>query len=186
MINNYWKRPKKRNVELYNEFVKYFGSDFMVFKNGLDYATEIQKMDSKEYEKLSDEEFQKLKLKHNLINKSPNYVFPEGLINSENEIAAFFNINEGIEILSQYNFVKSALIKEGIDLSDDDMEFICALIEDLSISPAFIDKILLLNGKKSVLKTYHLNEEKDIDYLIHKYKGYYFKNRYPSLTLVED
>ncbi len=179
-------KAQNRNLELYNEFVEYFGFDYIEFKNGLDYASKIQKMDSLNYEKLTDEEFQKVKTKHNLVNKSPNYRFPEGLLNSENEIAAFYNITEGMEIISEFNFTKSALNKEGIDLSDEDMEYICSLIEDLSVSPAFIDKIFSFYGNKSVLKTYHLIEEKDINYLIHKYKGYYFKNRYPTLTLVDD
>ena len=180
------EKAQKRNIEMYNEFVEYFGSDFIVFKNGLDYASKIQKMDSRNYEKLTDEEFQKFKIKHNLVNKSPNYNFPKGLVDSESEIAAFYNINEGMEILSEFNFTKSALNKKGSDLTEEDMEFICSLIEDTSISPAFIDKLFSLYGKKTVLKVYHLKEESDVDYLIHKYKGYYFRNRYPTLTLVDD
>lgn len=179
------EKTKKRNIELYNEFVEYFGSDFIVFPNGLDFAASLQKVERLKYEKLSEEEFQKLQIKHNLVNKSPNYDFPEGLISTENEIAVFYNINEGQEILSEYTSLKLALNKNGIDLTDDDMDFIHALIEDASISPIFVQKILLQNGKKSVLKAYHLKYENDIDYLIRKYKGMYFKNRYPSLTLID-
>lgn len=175
----------KRNIELYKEFVENFGSDFIVFSNGLNFAASIQKIERIKYEKLSDEEFKKLQIKHNLKNKSPNYNIPEGLINSKNEVAVYYNIKEGQEILSEYTAVKSALNKEGKDLTDEDIEFIHALIEENSISPDFVYKILSKeHGKKSVLKAYHLKNEKDIDYLIRKYRGIYFKNRYPSLTLI--
>lgn len=180
------EKAKIRNIELYKEFVEHFGSDFVVFSNGLDFAARLQKKERLKYEKLSEEEFQKLKIKHNLVNKSPNYNFPEGLINSVNEIAVFYNIDEGQEILSEYTSVKLALNKSGNDLTSDDLEFIYALIEDVSISPIFVQKILTQNGKKSVLKAYYLQDEKDIDYLIRKHKGIYFKkNRYPNLTLID-
>ena len=85
---------KKRNIELYNEFIYNFGSDFIVFPTGLDFAASLQKIEKLKYEKLSEKEFQKLQIKHNLISRSPNYNFPEHLINSENGIAVFYNINE--------------------------------------------------------------------------------------------
>lgn len=179
------EKATKRNTELHKEFVEHFGADFIVFPNGLDFAANIQKFERIKYEKLSVEKFKEFQKKHNLKNKSPNYNMPEDILNSENEVAVYFNINEGQEILSEFNSVKSALNKGGENMTEEDIEFIHALIENAAISPNFINKILSKHGKKSILKTYHLQEEKDIDYIIRKNKGYYFKNRYPRLTLID-
>ncbi len=178
------KKAQDRNIELYKEFVEYFGSDFIVFSNGIDLATSLQKQASLRYEKLTEGEFEKLKDDYGLINKSPKFNYPENVVNSENEIALFYNINEGQEILTEYTSLKSSLKKEGKDLTSDDLDFIYAMIEDPSISPAFVQRILSMFGTKSVLKAYLLKEENDIDYIIHKHKGIFFKNRYPTLTIV--
>ena len=145
------KKAQDRNIELYKEFVEYFGSDFIVFSNGIDLATSLQKQASLRYEKLTEGEFEKLKDDYGLINKSPKFNYPENVVNSENEIALFYNINEGQEILTEYTSLKSSLKKEGKDLTSDDLDFIYAMIEDPSISPAFVQRILSMFGTKSVL-----------------------------------
>ncbi len=180
------KTAIERNSIYYHDFISYYGSDFIEFPTGLDYAASIQKKDSLNYQKLSEEEFEKLKIKHNLINRSPHFNLPDDIINNENGIALFFNLEVGQQLIRDYNFIKSALVKKGDNLTQDDYDVIFSFVEDQSISPDFVYKILAQFGSESVLKTYHLQKESELNYLLHKYKGVFFRNIYPSFTVFDE
>ena len=155
----------------------------MEFNDGLSYVASLQKREREKYEELSEEEFEEFKVKHKLKNKSPNFNIPEKITNCENGIAVFFNINEGQEILIDFNNFKKAFVKQGENLTEEDFDYIYAMIEDNSISPGFVKKIIKLYGTKSILKAYYIDNEECIEYLMYKYKGLFYKQRYPSLTI---
>lgn len=174
---------KSRTKEFYNEFVSEYGDEIMEFNDGLSYVASLQKREREKYEELSEEEFEEFKVKHKLKNKSPNFNIPEKITNCENGIAVFFNINEGQEILIDFNNFKKAFVKQGENLTEEDFDYIYAMIEDNSISPGFVKKIIKLYGTKSILKAYCIDNEECIEYLMYKYKGLFYKQRYPSLTI---
>ena len=174
---------KKRTKEFYNEFLSDYGDEIVEFKNGLSFAASFQKREREKYEALSQEKYEELKAKHKLKNKSPNFDFPENLINCENGISVFFNINEGQEILIEFDNFKKVFAKQGENLTEEDCDYIYAMMEDDSISPGFVKKIIKQYGIKSILKAYYVDEEACIEYLLHKYKGLFYRQRYPTLTI---
>ncbi len=173
---------RTKTTEFYNEFVVAYGDDFKCFDSGLNYIASEQKREGEKYETLSEEQFEELKVKHKLKNKSPNFGVPENVLNCENGVAVYYNENVGQEIIIEFNDLITAFEKHGLNLSQKDFDNITSLFEDRSISPEFVKKIISLYGTKSIMKAYHIDSQDDIDYLLHKHKGQYYKHTYPTLT----
>ena len=180
---NLLELARNRLEEMYNEFVAQWGDDMVEFSDGLSYLAYLQGKERKKYEELSPEEFEELKDKHNLKDKSPNFNIPDEVINCETGIMVFFNKVEGQELLIDFNNFKKALEKQGQNLTDEDIDYMHALIEDNSLSPDFVRKIMAKYGNRSVMKAYHVDTEECLDFLMRKYKGAFYQERYPSLTV---
>lgn len=88
----------------------------------------------------------------------------------------------GLGVIDFNNF-KKALEKQGQNLTDEDIDYMHALIEDNSLSPDFVRKIMAKYGNRSVMKAYHVDTEECLDFLMRKYKGAFYQERYPSLTV---
>jgi len=180
---NLLELARNRLEEMYNEFVRQLGDDMVEFSDGLNYLAYLQGKERKKYEELSPEEFEEMKDKHNLKDKSPNFNIPDEVVNCENGIMVFFNKEEGQELLIDFNNFKKALEKQGQNLTDEDIDYMHALIEDNSLSPSFVRKIMAKYGNRSVMKAYHVDTEECLDFLLRKYKGAFYQERYPSLTV---
>lgn len=179
----------ERITEHYNDFVEYFGDDLVIFPDGLSMASAIQEKDRQYYEsKLTEKELSELMEKHNLRHKNPNYSYPKQLIESNDGIGVYFNKQEGQEIMQGFNEIASGFKKRGINITDGEEYVIRSLIESDAISPNFVYRLIKDYGHESIAATFLIRENDTIeyvDYLLRKYKGHYYRNRYPAISFVE-
>ena len=171
----------------HSDFVSFFGSDLMIFKDGLSMAAALQKKDRKKYESLSKEELEAHMKKHGLENPFPKMNLPDELLNSENGVGVYFNPDEGIEMMFGFDDLISGFKKNGAALSYDEGEAIRNFITSDAISPKFVKMMIDKYGAKSINDSFCINSEiTNVNYLLRKYKGQYFRNKYPEITLTDD
>ena len=175
----------------YKDFIAFFGSDLVTFKDGLSMAAALQKKDRKKYESLSKNELETHMKKHGLKNPFPRMDLPNDLLNSENGVGVYFNPEEGTEMMFGFDDVIRGFKKNGKNLTDNETKAIRDFITSDAISPKFVKTIVDKYGTKSIKDSFCINSEiipKDfgIDYLLRKYKGQYFRNKYPEITLIDD
>jgi hypothetical protein len=66
---------------------------------------------------------------------------------------------------------------------------IFALIRDPAVSTAFWRRFVREHGAKSIGKAYliaNFQESPDLEYLLRRFKGEYFRKRYPCISFRED
>lgn len=167
----------------YSDFKNFFDNDLVIFKDGLTMAAALQKKDRQKYETLSKDELDKIMKKNNLKNPFPNMNLPDYLINADDGIAVYFNPDEGTEIMTGFDDVKSGFAKHGINLTEDEKEAIRQFIVSDAISPNFVMKLVNENGDKSIANSFLINNELNFTtFLLHKYKGHFYRNRYPEIS----
>lgn len=169
------------------KFLNYFGSDLVTFKDGLSMAAALQKKERELYEALPKNELEAHMKKHGLKNPFPRIDLPKELLESENGVAVYFNSDEGIEMMFHFNDLSSGLQKAGKNLTEDEDEAVRNFITSDAISLNFVRRMVEQHGAKSINSSFLINPDTNIlEYLLHRYKGEYFRNKYPNLTLIDD
>jgi hypothetical protein len=167
----------------YSDFKIFFDNDLIIFKDGLTMAAALQKKDRQKYEKMPKDDLSKFMKKNNLKNSFPNMNLPDYLLNSDDGIAVYFNPGEGTEIMTGFDDVKSGFEKKGINLTGDEKEAIRQFIVSDAISPNFVMKLVNKYGDKSIASSFLINNDLSFtSFLLHKYKGHFFRNRYPEIS----
>ena len=88
-----------------------------------------------------------------------------------------------MEIMVGFDTIERGLDKNGVGLSEKEKNAIQNFIFSESISANFVLKVAEENGFKSMLSSFLLDTEMDnISFLLHKYKGRYYRNYYPELS----
>ena len=179
------KKAKQRTKINYENFIKFHGDDFAFFPDGYSMAAALQKQHRLEYEAQPEAEVKKVMEKRKLKNPWPNYNYPRDLLESDNGIGVFFNPEEGLEIMREYNDVLNGFKKKGVNLTEDEFDAIRGFIEADAISINFVNKLVEQYGAESILEAYLLRTDDAVDFLnfiLRRYKGHYYRNRYPSLS----
>jgi hypothetical protein len=89
--------------------------------------------------------------------------------------------------MTGFNEVVSGLKKRGQDLTEDETEAIRALIDSDAISPDFVLRLVKEYGDESIAAAfliYNTPDQTCLDYLLRRYKGHFYRNRYPQITLI--
>jgi hypothetical protein len=176
-------------VELFHQFfVKMHGDDLMIFADGRTMAAAMQKM----YRQYNEERLkaiqpaEKKKLKRGKA--APQASFPPEVRDNRNGIAVYFNRAEGIEMMLQFNDVVSGLQKRGDALTEDESMALEMFIKSEEISPQFVQRVVREYGAEAIGTAFFIQDRQDsvyLDYLLRRYKGHFYRNRYPSVTLIE-
>ena len=90
-------------------------------------------------------------------------------------------------MMAGFDVIVSGLQKQGEHLTDDEAESIRALLQADAISPAFVRRLVQEYGDASIAAAFLIQREtapQYLDYLLRRYKGHFYRRRYPSLTLV--
>jgi hypothetical protein len=170
----------------YSDFKNFFNNDLVIFQDGLTMAAALQKKDKQKYQALPKDELDKIMKKYNLKNPFPNIDLPDYLLNADEGIAVYFNPDIGIEIMTDFNNVKNGFEKQGVNLTEDEKEAIREFIESDTISPNFVMKLVNENGDKSIASSFLISSELNFtEFLLHKYKGHFYKNKYPEISYVD-
>lgn len=190
IIYRYCKDLLQKAIEMnkvqFERFTDYYNDNIAVFSDGLAMEASEQKRNKSIFKKyLSKEEQKKFLKKHNLKTEAPYYTFPEELLDESDGVALFYNSESGIEIAVHFNYILDAFKKRGNDLTDDETESIRGFVTAYNLSPNFVKRMIKDYGNESILKAFMIkdNDKIAVDYLLRKYKGHFYRNRYPTLTV---
>ncbi|MGC8644556.1 MAG: hypothetical protein ACP5XB_32225, partial [Isosphaeraceae bacterium] len=82
----------------------------------------------------------------------------------------------------------SGLKKRGRKLTEDEEEAIRGWVMSQSLSPRFVRRVAEEYGSESIAVAFVLERQKEgyvLEYLLRRYKGRYYRPRYPILTIVQ-
>jgi len=172
----------------YQEFVAYYGDDLVIYPDGYTMAADTQTFYEKRFESAPKEVVEAFVKKHNLAKPSPNMSYPPELLESKNGIGVYFYPDEGVEIMNRFDDVVNGLKKKGRDLTEEEWESIKGVMRSEAICPQFMRKLVQEYGDESIASTFFIRETSDkvyLEYLFRRYKGHFYRNRYPSLSIVD-
>ena len=181
------EKARERVGVHYREFVEYYGDDMVVYPDGLTMAADFQKRQRPRYESLSKEALANLIRKHNLPGASPRITLPPHLLEDSSGIGVYFNPEEGMEIMTGFHTIVEGFQKKGVNLSEDQENGIRSFISSASTSPGFVKKMIQQYGDESIASAFLIRGYQDksyVDYLLHRYKGHFYRKRYPSISFV--
>ena len=179
-------KAKKSVREQYKHFVEYHGKDYVIYPDGHSMAAYFRKKNS-----LYDES--KLKGAGSRKNQDDELSdltksFPPELLESDNGVGVYFNPDEGQEIMREFYDIINGLKKNGANLDEDELYCIRSFITSTVISPLFVKKLVEEYGDDSVSVAFLIPysfSKYYLDYLLRKYKGDFYRNRYPSISFVQ-
>ncbi len=168
-------------------FLNYHGDDLVIYPDGIAMAGDMQKMYRLQNETIPEADRAELLATHNLTSAQPKMPLPPELVKTEDGVAVFFNPGEGTEIFNHFDVLASALQKEGRNLTEDESWAVQGLIESDTLSPAFVRRLLQNYSDASIYTTYLIGDPQPhhLDYLLRRYKGHFYRRRYPQVTLVD-
>ncbi len=126
--------------------------------------------------------------KHGSKAASPEMNIPRDLLESKNGIGVYFNPDEGMEIMPEFNDVLSGLKKKGRGLTAGEEGAIRGWVMSQSLSPGFVRRLAEDHGSESIAAAFLLDRQKEdyvLEYLLRRYKGRFYRPRYPTLTIVK-
>ena len=172
----------------YQEFVDYYGTDFVVYPDGYTMAAAMQKFYEKRFASAPKDVVEAFVKKHHLAKPSPKASYPPELLESTNGIGVYFYPDEGIEIMKECDAVISGFKKKGRDCTDEEWESIKGVMQSQALSPQFMRKLMQDYGDESIASTFFIRDTTAkvyVEYLLRRYKGHFYRKRYPTLVLVE-
>ena len=181
------EKAEKRAAFHYHEFIKHHGDDLAIYPSGLSMAADFQKEVRSQWESQPKEVIAKLMEKHKLQNPEPSLSFPRNLIENENGVGVYYNPDEGQEVMTGFNDIVSGFQKQGINLSEAEEAGIRSFICSDSVSTKFVRRLVQEYGSESIESAFLIRGRHGnyhLEYLLRRYKGVYYRNRYARIALV--
>jgi hypothetical protein len=184
---NLLDRAYKITKEMYDEFTSYFKDDLVVFKDGKSAEIALQQKEKQKYDNLYTMEM-KMEMKKNKTHKPFTKIkLSRDIINCREGVGVYFNPEVGMEIMLYFDELKTGFMKKGVNLTDNEKGTIQDFIYSKAISPNFVNKMIAENGDKSIAASFHIHESINcVNYLLHKYKGHLYRNKYPEISMKID
>lgn len=182
------KKAREMVCQQYEEFVASHGKDWVVYPDGLMMAADWQKSAKAKIAALPEDERNRRVEKHGLKALSPEMNIPRDLLESKNGIGVYFNPNEGMEIMPDFNDILSGLKKKGRGLTGGEEVAIREWVTSQSLSPGFVRRLAEEHGSGSIAAAFLLEKQKEdyvLEYLLRRYKGRFYRPRYPTLTILK-
>ena len=183
------QKARDTTREMHANFLNAYGSDVAVFSDGISMAAAEQKRMDHEFAAKAGKDFAAMMKKHKSSRPSPSMAFDQIFLEHKDGIGVFFNPDEGTEYLANFNSLLACFRKKEEALTEEEQEMIFALIRDPAVSTAFWRRFVREHGAKSIGKAYliaNFQESPDLEYLLRRFKGEYFRKRYPCISFRED
>ena len=90
--------------------------------------------------------------------------------------------------MNHFNDVLSAFRKKAAALTEDEVGAIRGIIESECISPAFVHRLVREHGSDAIGRAYMIRDFQptpDLEWLLRRFKGKYYRRRYPAISFVE-
>jgi len=181
------KQAKESLKKHHNNFVEFKGKDFVIYPNGRSMADDLKKCYQFLFKSVPDNIRKEHRKKYNLPENGPRMSLPQEIIEFENGVGLFYNPDEGQEIMLNFNDLISGMKKHGDNLNEIEEDTIRGFITSDAISPRFVRIVTEEYGSESIAAAFLIRDiqnEYYLDYLLRRYKGHYFRNRYPAISLV--
>jgi hypothetical protein len=178
---------KKRVKTHYDEFLKYHGSDLVVYPDGLAVAEDMRKQIRAFNEAMSQESTAKSGEQPDLDALDAAMDISAQFRDMENGVGVYFNPDEGQELMEEFDHLMSGLEKKGINLNEDEENVIRGFIFSDAISPGFVKRVVREYGDESIAAAFFIKVAEDdrfLEYLLRQYKGDFYRKRYPALSIV--
>ena len=173
----------------YQQFMDYHGNDLVIYPNGKALAEGMQKFYRYQWDSSPKENVDPFLKEHHLSEPPvPKINLPSALLNCDNGIGVYFNPQEGQELIANFDAIISGLKKQGEQLTETEEQGIGSLIRGDAVSPNFVYRIVQDYGDASIAATFLIPPESSqyyLEYLLRRYKGHFYRNRYPNITLVD-
>jgi len=181
------QRVRDIAAEHFADFVKFYSSDLAVFPDGLSAAAAEQKRLRIFSEMKAGKDLAKILRKYGMERPAQSMGLPEGFIESGRGVAVFYHEGEGTEMIEGYDTLLQALGNRNDPLSDKEKEILQAFIEEDTISPAFVRRVIREAGSAGIERLYFLSDSgEDVEYLLRRFKGLYYRKRYPCISLLDE
>jgi len=178
----------KESVErLYQEFMKYHGDDLVIYPDGLSMAADLQKERRLQWESKPAEVVAKVVEEYKVPHPGPSMSFPHELMENKNGVGVYYNPDEGQEMMTGFNDIISGLKKKGGTLGKDEEKGIREFICSDSVSLKFVRRVVQEYGHESIKSVFLIrggHEDHHLDYLLRRYKGAYYRTRYPRIAFL--
>jgi hypothetical protein len=174
--------------EQYHEFVHYYGKDLVVYADGATMAADLHAFLTHHNASKPKEAVAEVMQKHHLTDLSPHMSVPPDMLEATDGIGVYFNPEEGQEMMMSFDDVLSGLQKRGRDLRAEESEMLRQLLYSDAISPHFVRTLVQEYGDESIAAAFLIPQDHatySLEYLLRQYKGHFYRNRYPSLTIVD-
>jgi hypothetical protein len=172
----------------YREFVARHGKDWVAYPDGLAMAAEWQRAAEEKFTSLPLAQREEVMKRHGLSQPRPKVTLPPALLEEQDGIGGYFNPEEGQEIIIDFNHILSGLERRGANLSPDEIHAIVGWVRSRAISPGFVRRLAKDYGDESIRAAFLLHKHGEgyaLEYLLRRYKGEFYRKRYPTLTLVK-
>jgi hypothetical protein len=182
------KQAEKSIKKHYENFVKFKGQDFVIYPNGHSLVADFKKWHQFLFDSSPEHIKKEFKEKHKVSEYSINIPFPREIIEFDNGIGFYYNPEEGQEIMLNFNDLIEGMKKKGTNLTEDEEYTIRGFIQSDAISPLFVIKIVNQYGEESIAAAFLIKDFQNdyyMDYLLRRYKGHYYRNRYPAISIMD-
>ena len=173
----------------HTDYVARCGGDLVVYPDGLALAAAEQKHMESLWRATDHDKVRRVMQERGLTQPRPSLQFPREFLDHDQGIGAFSSPEEGQEFMLGFNHILSGLRKRGEDLSTTERSALRHFVTGQVISPAFVRRLVREHGAASLRETFCLHDlslEPALTFLLRTYKGCHFRNRYPSLALVQN
>jgi hypothetical protein len=190
MIYRYCEESRKKVFELekneHDFFYSHFQTNPVTFNSGYTMRDRVKKyyqaFNKLKLRKMSKKE----KKKYNLEDGVPPLDWPEPLLECP-DTAAFYVAGKGINFLTGFREFLKALDKKGQDLTKDDEEAIYGYVTESEVPYQLFHHLKKDYSFESVRCAFRIkewNEERDLEFLLRRYKGEQYKEKFPHIKLV--
>jgi hypothetical protein len=172
----------------YQQFLDYYSTDLVTYPNGQAMAEDMRKFHQYQFDTAPQKDVEAFLKKYQLSTPVPQVEWSSDLLECDDGIGVYFNPEEGQEMMTSFDDVLHGFQKQGRDLSEDESEMIRQFLYADAISPPFVRKLVQDYGDASIAAAFLIPQDCDkyyLEYLLRRYKGHFYRNRYPSLTIVD-
>ena len=180
IVARFWpereKQVQERMAEEFQSMTKHYGNDLVVFPDGRSWDREETKRIAADM------------AKRGFMGKMPKFSIPEHLLKCKTGIGIYIDPVEGMEIMDDFNAIRSGLKKNGKNCTQDEGNILRIWLGESEGSPMFIHRALKeYGGEESIKKAICWETDAPcwLDYLLRCRKGEYYRKRFPALSFVE-
>jgi hypothetical protein len=178
---------RERTSDLHAKTLAYYGKDLIVYPDGLSMAADWEKELRWNWESQPRHEIEEAVKKYGLEKGRAEMNLPRDLLEHKGGLGVFLNPEQGKEIFMHFTDLIAGLRKKGQDLTDEEVGVIGGFIDSTAVSPRFVRRMVTEYGDESIRSAFLLKGELPgywLDYLLRSHKGGFYRNRYPSLSVV--